>query len=306
MAADYILRSYGDVAAKEDVVLNAIELLTATEDTIQSKLGRSKAINTVHAYLTDTLPTYGSGAVEEASDYSYSALSTPTRLTNVVQLTVANGRVSDIQRSIEHYHGQDELQRQINKALKDFANKVEYDLVRSTLVSGVSGTTSKVSGILEAISKSTNVTAHNSGTEWSATILDALLANNWENSNGDVATDLFMGASMARQTDSFTQKTNSVMNNVPVTTIVKTVSTYTNSFGSVQIHKHRMVQISTDATARVLGINRDKLKIAWLMMPRINRDLAKTGPFTPFAVEGAWTLEVRNQDSNFYSTGFKK
>lgn len=57
MAADIILRSYGDVSVREDVVMNAIEILTARETQIYNMLGKSTAINTIHAYLTDTLNT---------------------------------------------------------------------------------------------------------------------------------------------------------------------------------------------------------------------------------------------------------
>lgn len=47
--ADNILRSYGDSAAKEDVVLNAVEILTAREDQIFNMLGKTSAINTIHS-----------------------------------------------------------------------------------------------------------------------------------------------------------------------------------------------------------------------------------------------------------------
>lgn len=54
MAADLILRTFGDASAKEDV-LGLIENLTATENTFLNGLGKSVAINTVHSTLTDTL-----------------------------------------------------------------------------------------------------------------------------------------------------------------------------------------------------------------------------------------------------------
>ena len=40
MAADLILRTYGDSSAKEDVVLNAIEILTAKETQIMNLTGQ--------------------------------------------------------------------------------------------------------------------------------------------------------------------------------------------------------------------------------------------------------------------------
>ena len=65
MAIAGALQTYGDVSKREDVVLNSIEILTATENTIQAALGKTKAINTVHSYLVDTLLTAGSLATEQ-------------------------------------------------------------------------------------------------------------------------------------------------------------------------------------------------------------------------------------------------
>lgn len=226
MASDSILRTYGDVSAKEDVVKNAIEILTAKETQIYNKLGKTIAINTIHSYLVDTLLTAGSLAVGEAEDYTASVLSTPTRLTNIVEIVAKNFKVSRTQQDIQHYQGENELSRQTNKAMLDWANAAEFDLLRSTLTSGVSGTAPKLSGIIEAISLAANHTSHTSGTVWAASILDALIMNSWVNSNGDVPTEIYVGAILRRNTDYFTQKTNVVVNNpMGQAEIVKTVST---------------------------------------------------------------------------------
>lgn len=306
MATDNILRTYGDVSAKEDVVLNAIEILTARETQIFNMLGKSSAINTVHSYLTDTLDTATSLAVAEGGDYTSTALTTPARLTNIVEIVAKNFKVTRTQQQIQHYHGENELDRQTRKALMDWANAAELDLVRSTLTSGASGTAAKMSGIIEAISKSTNTTAHTSGTVWDATILDGLMKNNWDNSNGDVATDLFMGSFLRKATDGFTQKSNVVVNNGTYTGIVRTVSTYETAFGTLRIHTHRYVQMTSDATARVLAIRPEKLKVAFLERPYVDTDLARSGDYDNRAVVGKMTLEVHNQDSNWFASGLDK
>lgn len=307
MATDNILRTFGDVSAKEDVVLNAVEILTARETQIFNMLGKTTAINTVHSYLTDTLDTAASLAVAEGADYSATALTTPSRLTNIVEIVAKNFKVSRTQQDISHYHGQDELSRQTEKALMDWGNAAEFDLVRSTLTSGVSGTAPTLSGIIEATSKSTNHTSHNSGTVWDATILDGLMKDNWDNSNGDVATDLFMGSFLRKATDGFTQKSNVVVNNPGgQTTIVRTVSTYETAFGTLRVHTHRYVQQSGDATGRVLALRPEKLKVAFLSKPMIDTGLARSGDYDNRAVVGKFTLEVHNQDSNWFADGLDK
>jgi len=299
------LLTYGDSSAKEDVVLNAVEILTAQENQVMNMLGKTKAINMVHSFLTDTLLTPGSLAVEQGADFTLSTLTTPSRLTNIVQEVAKAIQVARPQEVIQHYTGINETERQTTKGLKDWGNAVEFDLIRSTLASGVSGTVAKMSGIIQAISKSTNTSVQTSGTVYSATILDGQMVDCWTNSNGDVATDIFVGGVMKRIMDGFTQKTNSLVN-IPggPTTIVRTVTTYETSMGTVTIHKHRYVfQAGTDATNRVLGIRPEKLKVAYLDMPYI-KPLSENGAYSKKAVYGSMTLETRNQDSNFFQSGF--
>lgn len=300
------LLSYGDTSRRDDVVLNAIEILTATESQIMNQLGKTTAIDTIHSFLTDTLLTPASQAVEMGAAYTYTQLTTPTRQTNIVEEIAIPIQVARPQQVIQHYHGQNELQRQLNKALLAWGNAAEFDIVRSTLVSGLSGTVAKMQGLENWVgTTSLAYTNQTSGTVWSASILDALMLNCWTNSNGDVATDLYLGGSLRRQTDYFVQKTNVVVNNPgDISDIVKTVTTYETAFGTLQIHKHRFVQQSTDATGIVLGIRPEKLKIAFLDKPYIQTDLATTGPFTPRAVYGSLTLENRNPLSHFYANGY--
>jgi len=297
------LLTYGDVSRKEDVVLNAVELLTAEENTVLTKLGKTTAIDTVHSFLVDTLTTAASKAVAMNTDFSLSATTTPSRLTNLVQEVAEAIQVARPQEKVAHYQGSNMTEYQTTKALKNWGNAAEFDLVRSTLVSGLSGTVAKMNGIIAAISKSTNTTVHTSGTVFSASILDGIMADNWTNSNGDVATDVFVGGIMRRVIDNFVQKTNVVTGGAQ-TNIVRTVVSYETSMGTIMITKHRYVDIAgTDATCRVLGVRPEKLKIAYLDKPFI-KELAEGGAYTKKAVYGSMTLEVRNQDSNFFISGF--
>lgn len=305
MASDAILRTYGDTSIREDVVLNAVEILTAQENQISNMLQKTQAIALVHIYLTDTLRAVASAAVGEGEDYTASANSVPSRKANVVEHIAIPFKVTRAQSKAQHYHGQNEKERQTQKALKDFGNSLEFDLVRATLVSGVSGTVPKMSGIIQALSKSTNYTSHTSTTALVASILDGLMQLNWTNSNGDVATDIFVGAVLRNTIDQFAQKSNVVVNAGGISSIVKTVSTYETAFGTVRMHKHRYVQQSSDAHLRMLAIRPDKLALAWFEMPYVDTDLARSGPYDFRAIAGSVTLEMRNQDSNWYADGLK-
>ena len=199
----------------------------ASETMISSMLGKTRAIDAVHQTLVDTLETVQSNAVAEGADYTMKTRTTPTRLSNIVEQVAVPFSVTRTQQAIDHYHGTDELTRQETKALKEYGNSVEFDLLRSTLVSGASGTTPKMEGIIAHISKSTNTTAQTSGVAWSASILKGLMKANWENSNGEVATDIFMGSYLKDKTDDFTNKTNVTYTSGDQTSIVNVVDVLT-------------------------------------------------------------------------------
>lgn len=308
MAIAGALQTYGDVSKREDVVLNSIEILTATENTIQMALGKTKAINMVHSYLVDTLLTAASLAVEQGADFSLSTLTTPSRLTNIVEEIAKAFLVTRPEEQVQSYSGVNELDRQLTKALKDWGNALEFDLVRATLASGVSGTVATMNGILNGISKSSNYTAQTSGTIFSATILDGLMYSCWNTSNGEVATDVYVGGIMKRVVDNFVQKSNVVVNSPGISTIVRTVTTFETSMGTVTVHKHRYVQQAVTADnnlqGKVLAIRPEKIKIAYLDMPFI-KDLAENGAYSKKAVYGSLTAEFRNQDSCFYASGYQ-
>ncbi len=258
----------------------------------------------VHSYLTDTLLTAASLATEQGQDFTITGLTTPTRLTNIVQEIAKAFIVTRPEEIVQSYSGVNELDRQLTKALKDFGNALEFDLVRATLASGISGTVANMNGIINGTSLANNTTAQTSGTVFSASILDALMFNCWNTSNGDVATEVYVGGILKRAADNFTQKTNSLVN-IPggPTTIVRTVTTFETSMGTVTIHKHRYVQQSGDATGRVLAIRPEKIKVAYLDMPFI-KNLAENGAYSKKAVYGSCTVEFRNQNSNFFSSGY--
>jgi len=298
--ADEYLRSYGDTNIKADIV-GLIQILTAREDWFINNLGKTTAISTVHQTQTDTLRTVGSAAIQEGTDSTILASSTPTLVPNIVMHVGIPFAVSYVQQTVQHYSGTDELARQTQKALVEMGNELEYHLVRSTLTSGASGATPKMKGIVQAISTSTNTTVHNSGTALSATIINGLMRDNWNNGDGSTATDLFMGSFLRYVFDTFTQKTNQLIP-VNASTIDNMIDIFQTSFGKVLVHTHRYVYQSSDL-GRVLAVRPETLKVAYLNKPYV-KDLAVTGPSTKKAVYADYTLEVKHQQSNWWAYGF--
>lgn len=301
MATTNILPTFTDTNIVTDVS-RLIEILTARENYFVTNLQKVRATAMVHSYQTDTLAAVGSLKVTEGDDLTAAALTTPSRLTNLVQESAKAFFVSDAQRAVEHFSGTDELARQTEKAIMELANSMEYDLVRSTAVSAASGTAGALDGILVAVSHANNFSAHSSGTVFAASILNAMMYDAWSNGNGDTPTDLFVGPFLRNTIDSFTQKSNNIVQ-VSADTIENGVTYYSTSFGVMQVHTHRYLNVAGDATGKVLGIRPEKLAIAYLTAPRVV-ELAKAGTSEKRAVAVDFTLEVRNKLSNFYHNGF--
>lgn len=272
------LLTYGDASAVQDVY-PLIEILTATENYLLNNLGKTTAINTIHQTQTDTLRTTSSAAVAEESDYTSLARTTPTLLTNLVEIVAIPFAVSRTQQQIQHFSGENELTRQTTKALKEWANAAEFDLIRSTLTSGISGATPKMAGLIQAVSKANNHTSHTSGTAFAASILKSLMKNVVDNGNGETVTDLFMGSYQKTVFDGFTAGQTKYWP-AAFGTLTDAVSVYdSGAFGLVKAHYHRYVQQSTDSTGRVVAINMDKLKVAFLQRPFIDTGLARSGDY---------------------------
>lgn len=126
----------------------------------------------------------------------------------------------------------------------------------------------------------------------------------WDNSTV-LATDLFVGSALRVTIDGFTQKANVVVASLGVTEIVNSVDVFRTSHGNVRLHNHRDVFVSgTDANMRLLAVNPDTMKIAYLKMPYVRKDLASSGPYDFRAVAGDLTLEVRYRDANWWADGY--
>jgi hypothetical protein len=306
MATDNLLRTYGDTSIKEDV-LDMIENLSPEEDSLFKALGKSTAYNMVHQWLVDTLATTAAVG-EEAAAFSGSALNNPTRSTNIVEIINLDFGVTDAQRAVDHYGFEDRFAYEQEKALKSWRNKAESDVLRSSLVSGASGTAAQMIGIINCVS--TNKTSHTSGTVFSQSILDGLLSLAWENGDGTAVSDLFVGAVMKRKISGFSGRSGTQFV-IPAASeqLITTTSGYVSDFGDLKVHLHRYMQkdysANADATARVLGIVRDKFKIAYLngMTPSVER-FGRRGSTTDARASGACTVESLNERTSFFSDGF--
>lgn len=300
MAAE--LRTYGDNSIVESVQ-EMIEILTPVENFLMRNLRKSTARAMVHQWQDDTLDSAGSKASNEYVAFAPDTSTTPTLRTNIVEHVLKQYSVTTAQTKVSHFSQEDEFSRQTTKAMKSWSNAAEFDLLRSSLVSGASGTAPRMNGVIKTIT--TNSTSHASGTVFSESILIGLLQLTWDNSSGDTATDLLVGAALKRRISAFT---TGITKNVEASDRMagQVVQLYESDFGTVKVHLHRYVQISgTDATSRIVGMNTDKYYVAQLAGegPEL-KEQAVRATSRDAVIEGFLTLENRQEKSSFFSDGF--
>lgn len=298
MAAE--LQTYGDSAIVKDVQ-EQIEILTPVENLLMKNLRKSTATATVHQWQDDTLRTVSSAAAAEIQTHNPSALSTPTLRTNLIEHVYLAGSVSEAQDKVKHFSGVNEYERQVTKVMMDWSNAAEFDLLRSSLISGVSGTAPRMNGVIRTLS--TNVTAQTSGTVFSESILIGLLKMTWDNSNGESATDILVGSNLKSRISAFTTGlTKNVLSSEKMAGQV--VQSYESDYGTVNVHLHRYIQ-SSDSTSRIAGIRMDKFYVAYLVDGEAKlTEYAKTKTAKDFVVNGYLTLENRNEKCSFFSSGY--
>ena len=285
--------TYEDNARREDL-LDIITNIDPVNTQLMTGLGQSTAKDIYHQYLIDTLKTVGTNAYVEASDACYADRTDPTRLSNVCQIVKVGYDVSDTERSINAAGFNDRYAYEGEKALKEWKNDAEFALIRGSIACGNSSTARRMRGLRHSLSLVTS----QSGVSLSETILNTYFQNVWD--AGSEVDALYMGMYQKRKISGFTAgSTKQTMNEDR--RLVNAVDVYeADAAKLVKLFAHRYVTISGDTNYDLLGIDEDKVKVAYLRKP-ITRELAKTGDATKGEVVGELTLEVRHYNAGFFA-----
>jgi len=198
-----MLTTFYDTSRREDL-LDIIGDVTPDDTPLATMLKTSTAKDTVHQWLQDYItPPSSVTFAGEGAAATYSALSQPTRVTNLTAILTETFRVSGTERATDPGGGQDPLDYQAGKALKTWKMTQEYAIVNGALSSGVSGTGASMAGLINVIT--TLATSRNSGTSLSETEFQDMHQHSWEQGGTDNAFDLVLVPfGLKRKIDGFT------------------------------------------------------------------------------------------------------
>jgi len=281
---------------QEDVV-NAIYNVDYTITPFVSRIGESAAMNVVHNWIVDYLPSPALNATVESSDATVVDEVEPVRKSNIVQLFRKVITVSDTNIAVPHYGMNDPFEYQTQKNMKAIARDIELAAIQGTRVSGASGTARQADGAIALIT--TNKTAQTSGTCFKEAVLLNLLQMVYSSGTDEEIDYLLTGPYLKLAIDNFSTNVTRYLGATEFEQALR-VDTYVSSFGQHKVAMSRQLPSSA-----VLGVDTSKWRTAWLVNRRLSiKPLGKTGSSTKGLLEGEATWEALNEKSSFYASGY--
>jgi hypothetical protein len=186
----------------------------------------------------------------------------------------------------------------VAKALKEQAKDVEAALMAGSRASGSSGVARRMVGAINSIS--TNATARSSGASLGETDFNSIFELIW-GSTDDVATDVYVGATLKRDISAFTAGNTK---NIDATSkmLVRPVSVYETDFGIARIYLHRNVSNAANAKT-VVALRPDTHAVAWLRRTKSER-LTPDGDRERAMVISELTAEHRGEAAESVVSGY--
>ena len=278
--------SYVGTDGNREDLLDIISNISPTDTPMFSRFGKTKANATYHEWMQDSLSDAASNNAIEGADFSFSVPSARTRVGNYTQIFTKTAEVTGTQEVVSKAGVKSEYSYQMQKAMKEIARDVEYELVNSSSASGDSGTARGFSGVLEFIS-SNNETGSGTGTQALTETLynDALQDIYDAGGNPDVT---YANGWQKRKISSFsTPSTRNI--DADDKKLVASIDVYESDFGLQEIILDRYM--STDTIAL---LEEDKWKVA-VLRPFKMEEVSKVGDAKRGAIVGEMTLESLNE-----------
>jgi hypothetical protein len=282
---------------KEDL-LDLITNLSPTMTPIFTGLQKSKAENSVHQWLNDTIARQTTTTAQaEGQDVTFGDLGSPSRGANYVQEITAPFKISQKMRDAGTAGYSDPVAYYGAKAMKTWKLKAEYALIHGTGNSGASGVAWEMTGLRKAIT--TNYYSSASGTSLTEKLFNDVL----ELAYGDVEDDTFeFYGSMfhKRQISAFTSGSTKNID-AKDRRLVNAVDIYQSDVASnVKLFAHRDIAA---AQKFFMVIQPKAFAVAFMHNPEV-MDSAASGPYTAKYVYGSLTLEYRQETAGVRGENF--
>ena len=291
-----------DQAMREDL-LDIITDVSPDDNPLATMLGRGTAKQVHHEWLEDYISrkTSQSTSVEGAAA-TYSDLTQPVRRHNWCEIIEQTYRVSGTERDVDHAGMGDPLDYQASKALREWKNQLEYDIVQGALASGSSGVARTMAGLKSVITS--HYTNRNSGSSLSETEFNNMVKDVWDDvGHSDVFDTVLTTFGLKQKISTFTAGSTKYVDATDKR-LTRPVEVYESDGGVHKLFAHKDVpSASTTPGPQIIGIKEDKWKLAYLRPPKRER-LSKDGDRENGHIIGEVTLEYLAERSSARRSGY--
>lgn len=277
-----------DDGSVKESVLDMITNVSPVENYLVSNLQRVSGNDEFHLVPRDTLRTASVGGEVEGSDPTYNGTD-PTKALNVMHIIRQAFDVTGSEQATDRYGSpEDRIAYETEKALKDWANKAEINLINSTIITGNNSTARQMSGLKECLTLDTA----QSGVSLSETILNDYLQDVWdEGANVDL---VLAPMTLKRRISGFNGEGGTKFFSQDDKRLVTPIEIYESDASDkpIKLVAHRYMNEGSNNND-IVAIEMDHFATAWLREPKVEA-LAKTGDSEKRQVIGEFTLECRS------------
>lgn len=290
------LITYQDTTRREDLI-DVVTNVSPRETPLLSGLPMGpRAKQTLHEYATDTFSSAGDNAAVEARAFTVADLSAPTRLNNKTQIFADDVQISETEIAVDGVV--EPWNYQVQKTLVEHAKDIELAFMAGSSASGDSGVARRLTGIINALT--TNASTRASGSSLGETAFNDIMELIW-GSTGQVATEVYVGATLKRDISGFTAGATKFVN-ADDKRLTRPVDVYESDFGIHKVFLHRNVPAGANAKMLV-AINPEFHRQAWLR-PTMIESLSKDGDRRRAMAISEVTLEHRAEKTGAAFGGF--
>jgi hypothetical protein len=268
---------------------DVIHNVAPAETPILSSIKMAKVTSRYPQWLVDTYRAAATNAYIEDLEHTDHSKTVPTRAANIVQTVYRGGRITDVERYVEHAGMDDPLGYYEVKDIVEIKKDIELLLVKGSAITGDTDTACQANGLLNAIS--TNNTEL-SGATLTETIFNNILQLTWGNT-ARMPYQVYCNPKVKRSISGFT---TNVTRNIDAAEMrqINTVSFYDSDFvQGMEIRMHRDLTDGDD-TGQMVMIDPTYLASGWLN-PLKSEMLARDGLRDRYQLSGHLTLLFNNE-----------
>lgn len=267
-----------------------------------SSLRRGRAQNTKVEWVEDSDRPASANAHKEVEDASFSESATCTRVSNYTQIFRETYSVSDTLDAVSAIGRASESKYRLAKAIKAVGDDMEMAMLNNaTATAGDAATPRQTKGALGFVSTNKYAPAgYSTANQFTEAVFLDLMQNCWN--VGGQPSRLLAPPNQIRKVIAWTQAQRQTINqDASERKLVMDVVLLQTPFGTVKVMPERFFTADDQGGGNVydsvLLYNPDRFELA-LLRDVAMRELARTGNYGKYLVEGEAALKCRNEKAN--------